>query len=203
VSALQRWLTQRARQQGLQIDTSAIALLQERTEGHLLAAAQELEKLYLQFGNTPIHADTLADAVADHARYDVFSLTDSVLSGNPVDSLKILHRLLAESGAEFVVLRALLRELRILGAVKEAVETGQQAGAALQRHGIWDKKQPLYHSALKRLSNRQIALALQQAGQLDLAIMGLVKQNVADGLQSLCLAICGTPSGAARFTRNG
>src|SRR5690606_11368245 len=189
--ALRRWLTQRARQQGLHIDTDAIALLQERIEGNLLAAAQELEKLHLQFGNTPINASTLEEAVADNARYDVFSLTESVLVGKGSDSLKILQSLLQEGGAEFLILRSLVRELRILASVKEAMEAGQSAGAALQRHGVWDKKQPLYQSALKRLNTRQIGRILQQASQLDMAIMGLVTQNVKEGLQDLCLAICG------------
>lgn len=197
-----RWLTQRARQQGLQIDTEAIVLLQERTEGNLLAAVQELEKLYLQFGDSPINASTLANAVADNARYDVFSLTESVLAGNSAESLKILQSLLEEGGAEFLILRTLIRELRILGAVKEAMQTGQVASAALQRHGVWDKKQPLYQSALKRLSTRQIGEILQQASELDLAIMGLVKTNVVDGLKRLCLAICGTDLFPARLKRN-
>lgn len=201
-SAFQRWLTQRARQQGLQIDTQGIAVLQERTEGNLLAAVQELEKLYLQFGNTPINASTLESAVADNARYDVFSLTASVLSGNSVESLKILHSLLEEGGAEFLILRTLIRELRILGSAKEAMENGQSVNVVLQKNGVWDKRQSAYQSPLKRLSAQQLGQALQQAGQLDLAIMGLVKQNVKDGLQDLCLAMCGTVLFPAGLKRN-
>jgi len=199
---LQRWLSQRARQQGLQIEAQAIALLQERTEGNLLAAVQELEKLHLQFGNTPINTSTLENAVADNARYDVFSLTEIVLSGNSAESLKILQSLLEEGGAEFHILRTLTRELRILGAVKEAVEAGQAASAALQKHGVWEKRQPAYQSALKRLNAQEIGRILQQASELDMAVMGLVKRNVADGLQDICLAICGTVLFSARLKRN-
>jgi len=200
--AFHRWLTQRARQQGLQIDTQALVLLQERTEGNLLAAVQELEKLHLQFGNTPINSSTLENAVADNARYDVFSLTESVLSGNSAESLKILQSLLEEGGAEFLILRTLVRELRILGAVKEAMEAGQSASGALQKQGVWDKRQPAYQSALKRLSTQETGRILQQASQLDMAIMGLVQQNVADGLQDLCLALCGTVLFPTRLKRN-
>lgn len=200
--ASQRWLTQRARQKGLQIETQALALLQERTEGNLLAAVQELEKLHLQFGNTPISTSTLENVVADNARYDVFGLTESVLSGNSAESLKILQSLLEEGGAEFLILRTLTRELRILGAVKEAIEAGQSASGALQKHGVWDKRQPVYQSALKRLSAQEIGRILQQASQLDMAIMGLVKKNVVDGLQNLCLAICGTVLFPAKLKHN-
>jgi len=201
-NAFQRWLTLRARQQGLQIETQALVLLQERTEGNLLAAVQELEKLHLQFGNAPISANTLENAVADNARYDVFSLTESVLSGNSAESLKILHSLLEEGGAEFLILRTLTRELRILGAVREAMEAGQPASGALQKHGVWDKRQPVYQSALKRLGTQEIGRLLQLASQLDMAIMGLAKHNVADGLQNLCLTLCGTEIFPARLKRN-
>jgi DNA polymerase-3 subunit delta len=200
--AFQRWLTQRARQQGLLIEAQAIALLQERTEGNLLAAVQELEKLHLQFGDKPINASTLENAVANNARYDVFSLTESVLTGNSAESLKILQSLLEEGGAEFLILRTLTRELRILASVKEAMDAGQPASSALQKHGVWDKRQPAYQSSLKRLSTQQIGAILQQASQLDMAIMGLVKKNVADGLQDICLAICGTVLFPSKLKRN-
>lgn len=192
-TAFQRWLSQRAKQQGLQMDQQAIGLLAERTEGNLLAAVQELEKLYLQFGSASISTEALAEAVADHARYDVYSLTDSLLAGKAQDSLKILRSLQAEGGAEFLILRTLVRELRLLGNVKESTQNGQAATAALQRQGVWDKRQPAYLAALKRLDQKQINAALQHSSEIDLAVMGLLKKNVGDELEKLCLAFCGLP----------
>src|SRR5262249_26627367 len=44
---LSAWITARMRQQGLEPDTEAAALLAERVEGNLLAAQQEIDKLAL------------------------------------------------------------------------------------------------------------------------------------------------------------
>jgi len=64
------WLLQRARSKGLTIDAQSAQFLAECTEGNLLAADQELEKLSIRFVDQGlIDFETIEDSVAQSARY--------------------------------------------------------------------------------------------------------------------------------------
>ncbi|MDD3650991.1 DNA polymerase III subunit delta [Immundisolibacter sp.] len=82
-AALPRWLMARARGLGLTLDESAAALLADLTEGNLLAAAQELDKLALLAppGGALDRAGVL-EAVGDSARYAARDLADAALDGD-------------------------------------------------------------------------------------------------------------------------
>ena len=88
-SDLIRWLQQRAEQRGLHIETEGLRILASRIEGNLLAAAQEIEKLYVLYGTANLSSRQISEAVADSSRYDVFKLMDSVLAAR-VD-LSLIH----------------------------------------------------------------------------------------------------------------
>ena len=74
------WLQQRLRQRGLSAESDGLRLLASRVEGNLLAAAQEIEKLYVLYGAGSLNQQQILDVVADNSRYDVFKLIDSALS---------------------------------------------------------------------------------------------------------------------------
>jgi DNA polymerase-3 subunit delta len=122
---LPQWLRQRFGAAGLSAADDALTLLAERTEGNLLAAQQEVDKLALLL--SPGARVTLADiaaASADSARFDVFQLGDAVRAGDGARALRILSGLQAEGSEPPLVLWALLRELR-----------AQQTGAAVGARG--------------------------------------------------------------------
>ena len=190
-ASFNRWLAQRAKNKGLHIDSEAIQLLHERTEGNLLAADQELEKLVLLFDRETVTAEKLARSVSNNARYDVFKLVDAALTGDGMHALKILNGLCEEGTALTVVLWALTRELRTLANISTALETGPRNDQLFIRHGVWEKRQPLFQQALKRLPAPRILQLLQQANQIDLSIKGLGNQNPRDALENLCLTLAG------------
>lgn len=110
---LPQWLRTRLAAVGLTASPEALALLAERSEGNLLAARQEIDKLALLL---PRAAQvSLADVVAgsaDSARFDVFQLGEAVRAVDPARALRILASLQAEGAEPVLVLWALLRELR-------------------------------------------------------------------------------------------
>jgi DNA polymerase-3 subunit delta len=109
---LPQWLRARIRNAGLGASEEAIALLAERSEGNLLAARQEIDKLALLLpaGATVSVADVAASS-ADSARFDVFQLGAAVRAGDAVRALRILAGLNAEGGEPILALWALVREL--------------------------------------------------------------------------------------------
>src|SRR5699024_10719739 len=63
-----RWVASRLRSRGVEATPDAVALLAERAEGNLLAAAQEVDKLAVLHGGGRLDAATLADLVTDNSR---------------------------------------------------------------------------------------------------------------------------------------
>jgi DNA polymerase-3 subunit delta len=107
------WLEARARATGLSISADALSLLAEATEGNLLAAHQEIEKLALRYGpEKRLGLAELADAFANNARYDVMRLTQAIADGDAARSLRVLAGLRAEGDEPVRILWWLVRALR-------------------------------------------------------------------------------------------
>jgi len=185
-----RWIHQRLRAAGLDAEPEAIQILAERVEGNLLAANQEIEKLKLLSGDNLITAETMNDAVASSARYDVFGLIDKALAGDAEGAIKTLHGLRAEGVETPVVLWALAREIRSLLEIGEKLDQGQP----LARLVRIQKRQPLVQAALARLRPRQLESLLLRARAVDSAIKGGRDQDPWTGLLELTLNLCGRRS---------
>ncbi|MCU5788582.1 DNA polymerase III subunit delta, partial [Alloalcanivorax marinus] len=108
---LQHWLRDRLAGRGLAIDDDALELLIQRSEGNLLAAAQEVDKLALLTEDGRVSADTVQQAVGDPSRYTPFDLTDATGRGDAERALRILRTLRAEGVEAPVVLWALGRDI--------------------------------------------------------------------------------------------
>jgi DNA polymerase III subunit delta len=183
---LLNWLQQRLLQRGLQADPDGIKLLASRIEGNLLAADQEITKLYVLHGAGQLSATQIADAVADSSRYDVFKLVDSILLAQVNRIIKILSALRAEGIAAPVILWALTREARSLIHIKLALAAGQHKDTVFRNNQIWDKRKPLVDKALTRLNLQQLNHILVLAARADRQIKG---QQSGDAWQTL-LAVC-------------
>ncbi len=175
---LPAWIEQRMRGKGLLPEPGAAALLADRIEGNLLAAAQEIEKLLLLHGPGAISGEQLVEAVSDSARYDVFDLVDSALAGKSGRSLRILHGLRGEGTAPPVVLWALAREVRMLAELAFQVKGGMNPQRAVgARHEVWEKRRPLVASALQRLPLQSWRRLLQLCADADRAVKGRLKSD--------------------------
>ncbi|SHE87552.1 DNA polymerase III, delta subunit [Modicisalibacter ilicicola DSM 19980] len=188
------WMRDRATRHGLQLDMEAARLLGERTEGNLLAADQELQKLALTLPpGARLDAQTIAGGVEDNARYDVFTLTDACLRGERERTVRIVQGLRGEGVEAPVVLWALTRELRTLLSLQQHLDQGQSLEHACkaQRPMIPDKRRPNYQQALNRLPHRRLHKLLLFAQRIDLAIKGGVTLPLWDALNDLALTLAG------------
>nr|PZN75931.1 MAG: DNA polymerase III subunit delta [Pseudomonadota bacterium] len=108
------WLRARCRRQGLELTDEALELLAERTEGNLLAAHQEIEKLRLLLTTPRAGAEEVLASVADSARFDVFQLGDALVAGDAARAIRVLAGLRAEGVEPVLVLWAVVKALRDL-----------------------------------------------------------------------------------------
>ncbi len=196
VSAAQlpRWIERRLAAAGLHASRQAIAILADRVEGNLLAAVQEIEKLKLLAPAGEVDGSTMSSVVADSARYNIFTLVDKALQGDPQSACRTLRGLRDEGTETTVILWSLAREVRTLLQVAEAHRLGQSIDKALASNGVWDKRKPLFNAAIRRLNPATLKQMLRLAGAIDRAIKGVRSADPWDDLTTLVLMLSGNNS---------
>ncbi|GIX30995.1 MAG: DNA polymerase III subunit delta [Porticoccaceae bacterium] len=190
---LPRWIAGRLRAAGLRASEAAVAVLAERVEGNLLAAAQEVEKLRLLAPEGELDARTLSAVVADSARHDVFALADRVLAGDAAAAGRTLRGLREEGAEPLLVLWSLARDLRVLLEAAEARRARRGVEDVFRRHRVWDSRIPLFQAALRRSAPKDLARLLQLAALVDRTAKGLAEVDPWEALSALVLALAGAP----------
>lgn len=188
---LHDWVQTRMRQRGLQASNEAISILVERVEGNMLAAAQEIDKLLLLYGPSRLEADAVADAVADSARYSIYNLVDTALTGRADKTLHMLNGLRAEGVDPVLVLWALSREIRCLSNMALDVRKGAAIEAVLSQQRVWERRKPVVREALKRHGLGRWYGFLQQCARIDRLIKGQELGKPWDELLQLGLSVAG------------
>lgn len=176
------WLEKRLQMRGLSVDPDGLALLTSRVEGNLLAAAQEVEKLFVLYGPGRLSVQQLAEAVTDSARYGVFILVDAIWSGDAGRLAKMLTSLQEEGVAAPVVLWAIARDIRLLISVKKALSAGQTLDNIARDQKIAFNRKTLLGRAGKRLSADCLNRALMFCASIDRRIKG---REAGDAWESL------------------
>ena len=179
-SRLHDWIGKRLASRKLQATPDAIELLSHRSEGNLLACAQEIDKLALLCAGRTIEPADIEQAVGNSSRFTPFDLTDAVASGDSTRSLRVLDTL-AEEGTEApVILWALARELRAMSAMAE----GRDPGIRMP---------PQRLRALEACARRCGLARLQQAQRLaaeaDLQVKGMRRGNAMDTLAEIVIKL--------------
>ena len=197
--ALPMWIAQRLQQQGQRVAAGeegqrTLQFFADRVEGNLLAAHQEIQKLGLLFPAGELTQAQVESAVLNVARYDVFKLSEAVLSGHLARVQRMLEGLQAEGEAAVLVHYTLAEDIRTLKRVKDAMAQGRPMPMALRENRIWGVKEKLYERVLPRLSDANLARMLLAAHQVDGIVKGLkVPEWPADGwqaLQRLAMRMC-------------
>lgn len=188
---LPAWIDQRLRAHGMHASHEALQALADRVEGNLLAADQEIEKLYLLHGAGEVDLETVTELVTDSARYDVYKLVDSALAGDAVHAQRVLAGLRGEGVEQVLVLWALTREIRSLAGMSRDVAGGTSPARVLAAHHVWDKRKALVGGALQRIRAPQWWSLLQRCTAIDRIIKGRAAGNGWDELLQLVLRLAG------------
>ena len=177
-AALPQWIAQRLAAQGQRVAPGeegqrTLTFFADRVEGNLLAAHQEIQKLALLHPPGELAWSQVEAAVLNVARYDVFKLSESVLSGHIARVQRMLDGLQAEGEAEVLVHWALAEDIRALKRVKDAMAAGKPLPLALRENRIWGTKERLYERILPRVGDAALARLLQSAHLVDGIVKGL------------------------------
>ena len=198
---LPRWIADRGAARGVAFERDAAEALAERSEGNLLACAQEIDKLRLLCDGRPISVDDVMGTVADSARFGAFDLIDPALEGDGARSVRIL-RVLREEGVEPIhVLGSLAWAIRGLCGIAAGLESGARLDDVLRGgFGAWWRRRHVVQRALSRMPRQGWVRLLGVAEGVDRILKGaparsgaMVRWSHDDGwvgLERLVLAMC-------------
>ena len=177
-NALPTWIAQRLQMQGQSVAAGeegqrTLQFFADRVEGNLLAAHQEIQKLSLLYPSGELSQAQVEAAVVNVARYDVFKLSESVLSGKVARVQRMLDGLQAEGEAAVLVHYTLAEDIRAMKRVKDAMTAGKPLPMALREQRVWGPRERLFERVLPRMSEARLNGLLQAAHQVDGIVKGL------------------------------
>ncbi|HBZ05966.1 MULTISPECIES: DNA polymerase III subunit delta [Massilia] len=180
------WIGMRLSSQGQSVDRQSLDFIADRVEGNLLAAHQEIQKLGLLYEPGKLSFEQVHDAVLNVARYDVFKLSEAMLSGDAARLARMLDGLKGEGEALPLVLWAVSEEIRTLLKLKSGMAQGRPLGALMKEYRIWGPRERMMEPALRRVSLPTLEAALQDAAQVDKMVKGLrAKQFAGDAWDAM------------------
>lgn len=179
---LPQWIARRAASRQLDLTREAVDVLAERTEGHLLAAAQEIDRLALLFADQRVDAEAMLAVAADSARFDMFDLGNKALAGDAAGVIRTAQRLREEGIDPVPILWALVRDLRGL----LAIQAGDKPGGPMP-----PQRRRLLDAAAKRLSRARLQRLLWLAAHADQVNKGAARGRPWAELVTLSLGMAG------------
>ena len=191
---LPRWIAIRLERQQQRASAETLRFLADTTEGNLLAARQELEKIGLLLPVGELEQAAVENAVADVARFDVFQLSEAWLSGDAARACRILAALENEGEGGPLLLWQLGEDLHALAMVLASTATGMPVAIAVKSARVWGKRQTAMERAARRIAPSAIQPLLMRLARLDALAKGIGRGSVWDHLRDVALALAGRPA---------
>ncbi len=159
------WIAARLARSRQRASRETLQFLADTTEGNLLAAQQEIDKLALLLPEGELDPAAVEQAITDVARFDVFQLSEAWLGGDAARVCRILGALeSAGEGAPLIVWQ-LGEDLHAMAAVFTATASGTHISAALRNARVWGKRQGAMERALRRVKPARAAGDAHRTGQ--------------------------------------
>lgn len=172
------WIAQRLAAQGQQVEPGeagqrTLAFFADRVEGNLLAAHQEIVKLGLLHPPGTLTIEHIEEAVVDVARFNVFKLSEAVLSGQIERTLRMIDGLEAEGEAAVLVHWALAEDILALHRARAALDGGKPLPMVLREQRVWGPRERLFERILPRTKAPALARLVASASTVDGIVKGL------------------------------
>jgi DNA polymerase-3 subunit delta len=191
---LPRWIASRLERQRQRASAETVQFLADTTEGNLLAARQELEKIGLLLPEGELEQEAVENAVADVARFDVFQLSEAWLSGDAARACRILAALENEGEGVPLLLWQLGEDLHALATVLASTASGTPVAIAVKGARVWGKRQTAIERAARRIAPSAIQPLLLRLARLDALAKGIGRGDVWAQLRDVALALAGRPA---------
>ena len=203
VARLPQWLRARAAALELDLDDAAVQFIVDRTEGNLLAAQQELEKLRLlaggdlssgqkgssgqngSSGRRTIDLAAVQAGIGDSARFDVFQLGDAALGADLPRALRILAGLRSEGVEPTLALWSISREIHNAWGTTHHDGTNSRS---------WQRPSAALENARRRAGKLPYARLAARISRADRMIKGQLRGNAWDEMALMIVEFAGRKS---------
>lgn len=193
IKEMPRWINDRLKRAGLTASREAVNALVDRTEGNLLAAIQEIQRLKLLSERGTVEISDIVDGVADSSRYDVFELIDAAVNQEYQRALKIIRVLELEGTAILYINTMLAAELRSLASMASLIEQGRSVGDAVASARVFYKRKTLVTNYLRQHRLAQILPLQTQISRIDKMAKGIGTGDPWILLTDVVLSLAGKP----------
>ncbi len=184
---LSTWISQRLSLQEQKTDSDTLQFFAEQVEGNLLAADQEIKKLALLYPPGTLSFTQVKDAVLEVARYDVYKLSDAMVTGNIARYNHALIGLRGEGVAAPFILTVLVSQIRTLIILRKGLDLGKPLTQLMREARVWGIRQKIMENAARRIGLKPLVHALLHAAKIDKVSKGITKGDIWDEFLQLGL----------------
>jgi DNA polymerase-3 subunit delta len=165
---LNQWIQRQARQNNVNLHSDVFLILAELFEGNLNALEQELQKLSILFGQQLITPEDAEKLLNNQAKFSPFQLIDAMLTGDTNKCIAMLDQLKQDGTAITQLLWFIHKEIKQLAIMQEKISQGETFNNVCKEYRIWDKRKPLYQTALNTIKPINLAHAQSRIAEVDL-----------------------------------
>jgi len=181
-AALSNWIVQRLAAQDQRVTAGeqgaqTLQFFVSCVEGNLLAAHQEIQKLALLYLPGELGFEQVQQAVLNVSRFDVFKLSEAVLSGQVTRVQRMLDGLQAEGEAAVLVHFAITEDIRLLYKIKSSMLAGKALPMVLKEYRVWGAKEKLFERVIGHMPFHVLEKLLQACHRVDGVVKGLRAPN--------------------------
>lgn len=184
---LSTWISQRLSMQDQKTDSETLQFFAEKVEGNLLAANQEIKKLALLYPPGTLSFTQVKDAVLEVARYDVYKLSDAMVTGDIARYNHALNGLQGEGTAAPFILTVLTSQIRSLIILRKGLDSGKPLTQLMHEAKVWGIRQKIMENAARRIGLKPLVHALLHAAKIDKISKGITKGDTWDEFLQLGL----------------
>ena len=186
---LPNWVLTNMIKLGLEKNVSIANNIATYTEGSLLAAMQEIQKLKIAYPNGKIDATVYKAQIKEQSKYTVYGLIDAALSGNTNQVNKIYNTLINDKAIPIILNNALYLQIKNIVGMALDLQKNKPLATIFQKYNVWSFKKPAITKILKLYSYQQLQKILLSLGRVERSIKGADNLNVIDELQLILLTL--------------
>lgn len=189
---VKQWISEQLQKMVNQYDPQLPGLIQQYTDGNLLATAQLLDKLALIVdANQFLSIDEVKEHLSNQCAYSLFELADCCLQGNAIKCIQLLRQASVDKTEPTLVLWIFSQEVRLLLQLLQLTQEHHQSFRdSASQLKIWSHRIPIYQAAIKRYSIDLLIFLLRLCKELDGQIKSSQNKQIWQSFEILALSLC-------------
>jgi DNA polymerase-3 subunit delta len=189
--AMGSWIVSQLKKYQFTYDAHVPELIQQYTQGNMLACAQVIEKISLACtAPTHISKDMALEHVFNQCEHSLFELIDACLMGKTDKSIQILRQASTNKTEATLVLWMFTQEIRNLVQLHYLMNQSCDFKTACSQLKIWPQRTGLYQATLKRTKPSDLKHLLHYCLQIDEQIKSNLSTQVWNSMERIVLALC-------------